>query len=45
MPPGKRVDNPLTLLPAGMLGVLYNIGLKACYVRTERLQSSMRETV
>ncbi|KAL7009393.1 hypothetical protein EMMF5_001024 [Cystobasidiomycetes sp. EMM_F5] len=31
MPPGKRVDNPLTLLPAGMLGVLYNIGLKACY--------------
>jgi ribosomal protein S18 acetylase RimI-like enzyme len=30
MPPNKRVDNPWTLLQSGILGALYNVGLKGC---------------
>lgn len=32
MPPGKKVDNPWTMVPAGLLGLLWNIGLGPCYV-------------
>ncbi|KAK5132609.1 hypothetical protein LTR08_008808 [Meristemomyces frigidus] len=31
MPPGCRADNPFTLLQAGLLGVLWNIGLKGVW--------------
>ncbi|KAK3075256.1 hypothetical protein LTR53_001621 [Teratosphaeriaceae sp. CCFEE 6253] len=30
IPPGKRVDNPWTLLPAGILGILFRIGFAGC---------------
>ena len=30
MLPGKRVDNPFTMLQAGLFGVLWNIGLGGC---------------
>ena len=32
MPPGCRVDNPLTLLPAGFIPMLWNIGIGGCQV-------------
>lgn len=32
MPPGKRVDNTWTLLPAGFLGTLWNLGVSGCQV-------------
>ena len=32
MPPGKQVDNPLTMLQAGILGVLWRIGVGGCKV-------------
>lgn len=31
MPPGERIDNELTILQAGLLGLLWNIGLKGCW--------------
>ncbi|KAK5122331.1 hypothetical protein LTR85_004242 [Meristemomyces frigidus] len=31
MPPGCRVDNPWTLLPAGILKVTWKLGLKGCW--------------
>ena len=31
IPPGRRVDNPWTLLPAGLLGVVWNLGLKGLW--------------
>ena len=34
MPPGKRVDNPWTILPAGFLPMLWNIGVGGCKVRS-----------
>jgi len=30
MPPGRRVDNPATLLPAGLISILWNIGIQGC---------------
>ena len=30
--PGYRVDNPLTLLSSGFLGLLWNIGITGCLV-------------
>lgn len=30
VPPGCKIDNPLTLLPAGLLSVLWTIGLGGC---------------
>lgn len=30
LPPGKRVDNYLTLLPAGLHNLLWEVGLKGC---------------
>ena len=35
MPPGKRIDNPWTVFQAGLIGVLFKIGLKGCKVSTE----------
>jgi hypothetical protein len=32
MPPGKRVDNPWTFIPAGMIGMLFKLGIKGCKV-------------
>ena len=32
MPPGCRVDNPLTMLPAGFIPMLWNIGVGGCQV-------------
>jgi hypothetical protein len=32
MPPGRRVDNPATLLPAGLISILWNIGIQGCRV-------------
>ena len=32
MPPGKRVDNTWTLLPAGILGCLWRMGWGGCKV-------------
>jgi hypothetical protein len=32
MPPGCRVDNPLTFLPAGFISMLWNIGVGGCQV-------------
>ena len=37
MPPGRRVDNPMTIMQAGFLPVLWNIGLKGCQVNFIRL--------
>ena len=34
IPPGKRVDNPWTILPSGFFSVLWNIGYSGCSVRT-----------
>jgi hypothetical protein len=34
VPPGHKVKNPFTLLPAGILPTLYNIGFKGCQVTT-----------
>jgi GNAT superfamily N-acetyltransferase len=31
LPPGKSVDNPWTLIPAGLFSVLWNLGLKGCW--------------
>jgi hypothetical protein len=39
MPPGKRVDNPWTLLQAGLLGATWKVGLRGAVVRI-RFQSS-----
>ncbi|KAK4893115.1 hypothetical protein LTR27_008455 [Elasticomyces elasticus] len=30
LPPGKRVDNPWTLIPAGVFGVLWKLGIGGC---------------
>ncbi|QIX02323.1 hypothetical protein AMS68_007840 [Peltaster fructicola] len=30
LPPGKRLDNPLTLLPAGLASFLWEVGLRGC---------------
>ncbi|TKA73891.1 hypothetical protein B0A55_03797 [Friedmanniomyces simplex] len=30
IPPGKRVDNPWTLVPAGILGALFKLGIAGC---------------
>ena len=32
MPPGKRVDNLWTVLPAGLIGVLFKLGISGCKV-------------
>jgi hypothetical protein len=32
IPPGKRVDNPWTLLPAGFVGCLWRLGWGGCKV-------------
>ena len=32
MPPGHRVDNPLTMLPSGIIPLLWNVGIKGCSV-------------
>jgi hypothetical protein len=32
MPPGAKVDNPLTLIPSGLLGVFWMIGIAGCRV-------------
>ena len=32
MPPGKRIDNPWTVLPAGLIGVLMKLGISGCKV-------------
>jgi hypothetical protein len=32
MPPGSRVDNTWTLLPAGFIPMLWNIGVRGCQV-------------
>ena len=34
MPPGKRVDNTWTLLPAGFVGCLWRLGWGGCKVST-----------
>jgi GNAT superfamily N-acetyltransferase len=31
MPPGKRLDNPLTMIPAGMFGMLLNVGFAGVF--------------
>lgn len=31
MLPGKTVDNPLTLIPAGIIGALWTMGFRGCY--------------
>lgn len=30
MPPGERVDNPLTLIPAGLIRLIFKAGIKSC---------------
>lgn len=32
MPPGHRVDNPWTILPAGFIPMLWTIGISGCKV-------------
>ena len=32
MPPGRKIDNWVTLLPAGLMGVLWNLGTTGCLV-------------
>jgi hypothetical protein len=32
MPPGHKVDNPWTLLPAGFIPLLWNTGIRGCQV-------------
>jgi hypothetical protein len=32
IPPGKRVDNTWTLIPAGLLSVLWTLGISGCRV-------------
>jgi GNAT superfamily N-acetyltransferase len=31
IPPGKSVDNPWTLIPAGLFSVLWRLGIKGCW--------------
>jgi GNAT superfamily N-acetyltransferase len=31
LPPGKSVDNPWTLIPAGLFSVLWRLGIKGCW--------------
>jgi GNAT superfamily N-acetyltransferase len=31
LPPGKSVDNPWTLIPAGLFSVLWRLGVKGCW--------------
>lgn len=31
MPPGTAIDNPWTMLSAGILGLLWNVGIGGCY--------------
>lgn len=33
LPPGKKVANPWTLIPAGLIPLLFKIGLGGCTVR------------
>jgi hypothetical protein len=33
IPPGHRVDNPWTFLPAGFLSMLWKVGISGCRVR------------
>jgi hypothetical protein len=35
MPPGRRVDNTWTLLPAGFVGCLWKLGWGGCRVRID----------
>ena len=32
VPPGVRVDNPWTLLPAGLVGMAWAVGARGCVV-------------
>lgn len=32
MPPGCRVDNPFTIIQAGFIPMLWNIGIRGCQV-------------
>jgi hypothetical protein len=32
VPPGRHVDNPLTLFQSGLLGMLWKLGLGGCWV-------------
>lgn len=32
MPPGKRIDNPWTVFQAGLMGVLFKLGIRGCRV-------------
>lgn len=32
MPPGFRVDNPLTIIQAGFFQMMWNIGIQGCQV-------------
>ena len=34
LPPGYKVDNPLTLLPAGFFSVLWTVGIGGCQARS-----------
>lgn len=43
MPPGKRVDNTWTMLQAGFVPVLWNIGVKGVHVRTYSYFSRLME--
>jgi hypothetical protein len=40
MPPGYRVDNPWTILPAGFIPLLWKIGVGGCKVRDSLVQNS-----
>jgi hypothetical protein len=35
MPPGCRVDNPLTIIQAGFISMLWNVGIGGCQVHSE----------
>lgn len=35
MPPGKRVDNPMTFLQSGIIGVMWSAGIGATLVSLE----------
>lgn len=30
MPPGEKIDNPWTLIPSGMIGILFKLGINGC---------------
>ncbi|KAF2502972.1 hypothetical protein BU16DRAFT_612550 [Lophium mytilinum] len=39
LPPGKNVDNPLTLVQSGLFGVLWNLGIKGVWRMTHEYAS------